>query len=55
LADVTIQERFVEVYENLKEGDTKPQLGNKLNKPAMITLYGMNPKNKKLSISDYEL
>lgn len=53
--DVTIIARSVEIYENPREGEVKPISGQKLNKAAIITLYGMTPKNKGKDLVEYEL
>ena len=48
LADiVTIRMRDVEVYDDEKHRFTKPRVGQKLNRPALITIKNMKPNQKK--------
>jgi hypothetical protein len=45
LADVVdIVKGSVEVYDDERHKNTKPIVGEKLNKPAVITLYNILPK-----------
>ena len=48
LADiVTIRMRDVEVYDDEKHRFSKPRVGEKLNRPALITIRNMKPNQKK--------
>lgn len=42
---VTIENKAVEVYHKEEELGTKPSVGTKLNRPAVITLHGVYSKN----------
>jgi nuclear pore complex protein Nup98-Nup96 len=42
---VTIENKAVEVYHREEELGTKPSVGTKLNRPAVITLHGVYSKN----------
>jgi hypothetical protein len=45
LADaITIERCCVEVYDDLKLKETKPKVGQKLNRAALIHLEGVKPK-----------
>lgn len=47
LADaVTIANKSAEVYDDEKMGDKKPQVGQKLNRPSIISLYNVKPRAK---------
>ena len=50
---VTIEERSVDLYEKMKDQATKPKLGQKLNKPATITLFRMVPR-RNMSVGELE-
>lgn len=51
LADViTISLGVCDVYEGEKHEKTKPAVGEKLNRPALITLYNMKPINNQTPI-----
>ncbi|CAM9539431.1 unnamed protein product [Scytosiphon promiscuus] len=41
---VAIEHKSVSVYDDLDEGEEKPALGEGLNKPTTVTLYGIFPK-----------
>ena len=54
LADIiTIQRQQVEVYDDERHATTKPTVGKKLNKPAIITLNNVRPKaNQSASVKE---
>jgi nuclear pore complex protein Nup98-Nup96 len=41
---ITIEPRDVAVYDEQERDGTKPEVGNKLNRPAVITMYDVFPK-----------
>lgn len=41
---VTIKQGLAEVYDDERHGSSKPAVGSKLNKPAIITLMNIKPK-----------
>merc|ERR1712013_639043 len=42
---VVIESKNVTVYDEAEETGKKPQQGSKLNRPAVITMYGIYPKD----------
>jgi len=49
---VVIESKNVSVYDEAEETGQKPQQGSKLNRPAVITMYGIYPKDGAESSAD---
>lgn len=47
---MTIYQGGVEVYDEIRHKETYPKVGEKLNRPAIITLYNIKPKKDQTGV-----